>query len=68
MYAALWRALPGPVALKAAAMIVLLALVVWACFEWVFPLVVQWLPYDDNTVTLPNLPSSPHHPDLQDLA
>ncbi|KGN30078.1 membrane protein [Knoellia sinensis KCTC 19936] len=65
MYAALWRALPGPVPVKLAAMIVLLGLVVWVCFEWVFPLVADWLPYGDNTVSLPASPSPSH---LQDIA
>ena len=50
MYAGLWRALPGPVALKALLLVALLAGVVVVCFAWVFPLVASWLPYDETTV------------------
>lgn len=50
MYAALWRALPGPVALKALLLLALLVAVVGVCFEWLFPLVASWLPYDETTV------------------
>ncbi|KGN41656.1 hypothetical protein [Knoellia aerolata] len=50
MYAALWRALPGPALLRAALLVVLLGAVVVACFEWLFPLVASWLPYDETTV------------------
>lgn len=50
MYAALWRALPGPVVLKALLLVALLAAVVFVCFEWLFPLVASWLPYDETTV------------------
>jgi hypothetical protein len=50
MYAALWRVLPGPVALKVLLLVALLAGVVVVCFEWVFPLVASWLPYDETTV------------------
>lgn len=50
MYAALWRALPGPVALKLVVVAAVLAAVVVVCFEWLFPLVASWLPYDETTV------------------
>lgn len=50
MYAALWRALPGPGALKALLLMALLVAVVFVCFEWLFPLVASWLPYDETTV------------------
>lgn len=50
MYAALWRALPGPVLVRVLLLLVLLALVVVVCFEWLFPLVASWLPYDETTV------------------
>ncbi len=50
MYAALWRSLPGPVPVKAVLVILLLALVVYACFTWVFPWVGERLPYADTTV------------------
>jgi hypothetical protein len=50
MYAALWRALPGPVLVRVLLLLVLLALLVFVCFEWLFPLVASWLPYDETTV------------------
>lgn len=50
MYAALWRALPGPVALKALLLVALLAAVIVVCFQWVFPLVASWMPYGETTV------------------
>ena len=50
MYAGLWRALPGPVVVRLALLLVLLAGVIVVCFEWLFPLVASWLPYDETTV------------------
>lgn len=51
MYAALWRILPGPALVRVLILLVLLALVVLACFEWLFPLVASWLPYDETTIS-----------------
>ncbi|MEO6019098.1 MAG: hypothetical protein ABIP45_02490 [Knoellia sp.] len=51
MYAGLWRALPGPVVVKAVVMLLLLLAVVVVCFEWFFPLVESWLPFSENTVS-----------------
>ena len=39
MYAALWRLLPGGVALKVVQLVVLTGLVVAALFQWVFPFI-----------------------------
>ena len=50
MYAVLWRALPGPVVVRVLLLLLILALVVFMCFEWLFPLVASWLPYDETTV------------------
>lgn len=50
MYAVLWRALPGPTAVRTLLVVVLLAAVVVVCFTWLFPLVASWLPYDETTV------------------
>lgn len=60
MYAVLWRALPGPLALKVVWVLLLLAAVVAVCFEWVFPLVASWLPYDETTVGADT--GAPAHP------
>ncbi|NHA69354.1 hypothetical protein [Phycicoccus flavus] len=50
MYAALWRALPGPRWARAVQCLVLAALVVVVLFQWVFPAVAPLLPFNDNTV------------------
>jgi len=50
MYAVLWRAIPGPVAVKALVALAVLVAVIVVCFEWLFPLVASWMPYDETTV------------------
>lgn len=50
MYAALWRLLPGPVWLKVAEVLVLVALVLWLLLAVVFPAVEPLLPFDRITV------------------
>jgi len=50
VYAALWRALPGPAWVRAGLCVVLVVLVVVVCFQWVFPAVSEHLPFTDNTV------------------
>lgn len=50
MYAALWRALPGPAPVKVLLLLVLAAGVVWACFEWVFPWISGYLALNENSV------------------
>jgi len=50
VYAALWRALPGPSWVKALQCLVLLLAVVAVCFVWLFPAVAPYLPFNDNTV------------------
>ena len=50
MYAALFRALPGPRPLKVLLMTALLAAAVVALFLWVFPWVESLLPSADLTV------------------
>lgn len=37
IFPALWRALPGPIWVKALLMAVLLGAIVWSLFEFVFP-------------------------------
>lgn len=51
LYAALWRALPGPRLVRAVLCLVLLAAVVAGCFLWLFPRVAPALPCNDNTVS-----------------
>ena len=50
MYAALWRLLPGPVWLKVAEVLVLLAAVLWVLLGWIFPAIEPLLPFDRITV------------------
>ncbi|MGC5627846.1 hypothetical protein ACPYO6_06305 [Georgenia sp. Z1344] len=50
MYAAIFRALPGPRWLRAVLMAVLILAAVAALFVWVFPWVESMLPSADLTV------------------
>ena len=50
MYAALWRALPGPRWLKVLEALVLLAGVVAFCFLWLFPRIEPLMPFSQTTV------------------
>jgi hypothetical protein len=50
MYAALWRALPGPLWLRALIVVVMAAAVVFALMTWVFPLVDGIVNPQDVTV------------------
>jgi hypothetical protein len=49
-YAAIWRALPGPLALRLLLAVVLLAGMVAFCFLWLFPRIAPSMPFNDNTV------------------
>ncbi|UFU03101.1 hypothetical protein LQF12_00360 [Ruania suaedae] len=50
MYAAIWRILPGPAAVKALLSLILLAAVVAVLFTWVFPAIAPYMPFNDQTV------------------
>jgi hypothetical protein len=50
VYAAIWRALPGPLVVRILLATVLALLVVAACFLWLFPRVAPLMPFNDNTV------------------
>jgi hypothetical protein len=50
MYAALWHALPGPVWVRLLLVLVLIALVLAACFYFVFPWVNSLQTTPDVTV------------------
>ena len=50
IYAALWRALPGPRLAKAVQALVLVAVAVAVLFLWVFPRIAPLMPFNDNTV------------------
>ncbi|ANS80010.1 hypothetical protein SGUI_2614 [Serinicoccus hydrothermalis] len=53
MYAALWRALPGPVWVRLLLVLLALAAVVVVCFTWVFPQIAPLLPLNDPDVRGP---------------
>ncbi|MCW2667658.1 MAG: hypothetical protein JWN57_2620 [Frankiales bacterium] len=51
MYGGIWRALPGPLALRVLIALLLLLAVLALLFLVVFPRVEELLPYSDVTVT-----------------
>ena len=50
LYGAIWRALPGPLAVKLLLSLVLVLAVVAFCFLWLFPRIAPVMPFNDNTV------------------
>lgn len=50
MYSALWRVLPGPLAVRVVLSLLLLLAVVAVCFVWVFPAVAPLVPFNETTV------------------
>ena len=52
-YGALWRLLPGPVAVKVLLAVILFLGVVWALLTWVFPAIAPLMPFNDLTVEGP---------------
>jgi hypothetical protein len=50
IYAAIWRALPGPLAVRVLLAVVLVLAVVAFCFLWLFPRIAPLMPFNDNTV------------------
>ncbi|UJP41877.1 hypothetical protein [Cellulomonas palmilytica] len=50
MYGWLWRHLPGPAVVRVLLLAVLAAAVLAACFQWVFPAVAPYMPFNDTTV------------------
>ncbi len=50
LYAAIWRALPGPLAVRILLAAVLVLAVVVVCFLWIFPRIAPLMPFNDNTV------------------
>jgi hypothetical protein len=50
VYAAIWRALPGPFVVRLLTAVVLVAAVVAVLFLWVFPAIAPYMPFNDNTV------------------
>lgn len=50
IYAAIWRALPGPLAVRVVLALLLVLAVVAFCFLWLFPRIAPLMPFNDNTV------------------
>lgn len=50
MYGWIWRNLPGPFAVRLLLALVLVAAVVAVCFQWVFPAIAPYLPFNQTTV------------------
>lgn len=50
MYGPLWRALPGPRWARALTLVVLAAALLATLFEWVFPAVAPFMPFNEITV------------------
>jgi hypothetical protein len=50
MYSALWRWLPGGVAIKLIQLAIILVIVVFVLFEWVFPWVALTFLSEQSTV------------------
>ena len=53
MYAALWRALPGPWWVRVLLLCALAALVLWLCLTWVFPWWADLLSVVDSPAVRP---------------
>ena len=51
MYELLWRLLPGPVWLRVLVLIALAAAAVIVCFEWIFPQIADYMPFNEQTVS-----------------
>lgn len=50
MYGLIWRALPGPVWLRAVQALILIAAIVAFCFLWLFPTIAPHMPFNQLTV------------------
>ncbi|MEN0129285.1 MAG: hypothetical protein AAGC49_07575 [Brevundimonas sp.] len=50
MYGWLWRHLPGPTAVRVLISAILVALVVVACFTWLYPAIAPYMPFNETTV------------------
>jgi hypothetical protein len=49
-YGLIWRLLPGPKPLKVIEALVLVGLVLVVLFNWVFPEIADYMPFNDVTV------------------
>jgi hypothetical protein len=49
-YGLIWRVLPGPKAVKVIEALVLIGLVLFFLFNWVFPAIADYMPFNNVTV------------------
>jgi hypothetical protein len=49
-YGLIWRLLPGPKPVKVIEALLLIALVLFVLFNWVFPEIADYMPFNDVTV------------------
>ena len=52
MYGAIWRALPGPTWLRFLLAVALAAAVVYLLFEYVFPVIEPFMPFQQGEVAV----------------
>ncbi|SEA51142.1 hypothetical protein SAMN02910418_01764 [Bowdeniella nasicola] len=52
MYGAIWRILPGPTWLRAILALLLLAAVIYVLFEFVFPVIEPYMPFQQDAVDI----------------
>jgi hypothetical protein len=50
VYSWIWRHLPGPTGVRVVLALVLVLAVVFVCFQWLFPTIAPYVPFNDNTV------------------
>lgn len=50
MYSWFWKVLPGPTWVRALICLILFVAFVLVCFEWIFPAVAPYMPFNDGTV------------------
>jgi hypothetical protein len=50
MYGWLWRVLPGPGWARATMLLVVAVAIVSICFNWLFPAIAPFMPFNDITV------------------
>ena len=50
MYGWLWRHLPGTTLVRSAILAVAALILLAICFEWVFPALSPFMPFNDTTV------------------
>ena len=50
MYGLIWRILPGPAWFRVVVLLAVATVAVLACFRWVYPVLADWMPFNNGTV------------------